>query len=262
MNKFRNAKIIAMLGLGTLTIGTATTFAGSTTSNTARLAIEGRQAHGGSGQLVGSGQNRGNRCEQFFSTGLTDTQKTAAKALQETYRTDLKSFFDTNSGALEDSTVVAALATLKSTYIANMTSYIDSTKLEAFSKMINEQSMDNGGRRDKMGQNDGDEDSATGSTQNGKWGKDDKTETTTTVKSATVQNIEKVIDKKLAALSDDDARISWLNALNAKVVSLSAKVTSTKSKTLLSSIQDVINEKLDEINGTSLDDEILEGLME
>lgn len=70
------------------------------------------------------------------------------------------------------------------------------------------------------------------------------------------------IDTKLASLASDAARSEWLNAVIAKVETLEAKAKSKKVKSLFSELKDLLNEKLDAVNGTSTDSSVIDGLFQ
>lgn len=75
-------------------------------------------------------------------------------------------------------------------------------------------------------------------------------------------NISPLIDAKLATLSTADAKLAWLNAVNAKIDALSAKVTAQKSKDVLGALKDLLNQKIDAINNVGVDSSIINNLLQ
>lgn len=75
-------------------------------------------------------------------------------------------------------------------------------------------------------------------------------------------NISPLIDTKFAAFATSDAKIAWITSINQKIDILAAKVTSQRSKDILSALKDLLNEKLDAINNVGVDSSIINNIIQ
>jgi len=253
MNKFRKARVAALAGLGALALTSAAVFADNSDSTTTATTNSGALHQ--KGMRNGEAKMGSSFVNPFYRTDLTDAEKAAAVKIEETYRTALKTYYESNASSLKEAreaaktasgtttpAVDAALKTIQDTYLKDITSYIATDKLAQFTEMLGKGPMMMGsqmgaGRGEGMGPNGG---------NRGDFGGN---------------KYAKTIDAKLATLSTKEAKVSWLNAVNVKIDALKAKVTSKKSTRLLEGLQDAINSELDELNGTDLTDETIDGLL-
>ena len=70
------------------------------------------------------------------------------------------------------------------------------------------------------------------------------------------------IEKKLSSLSTNEAKLAWLNGVNAKIDALSAKVTSQNTKDMLSRVKSEIDQKIDELNGNAVTPDVISNLLQ
>ena len=70
------------------------------------------------------------------------------------------------------------------------------------------------------------------------------------------------IEKKLSTLSTNEAKLAWLNGVNAKIDALSAKVTSQNTKDMLSRVKSEIDQKIDELNGNAVTPDVFSNLLQ
>ncbi len=75
-------------------------------------------------------------------------------------------------------------------------------------------------------------------------------------------SIYTAIDTKLASLSTNDLKLTWLNGVNQKIDVLATKVTSQKSKDILNALKDLLNQKIDIINNVGVDASILNQILQ
>ena len=75
-------------------------------------------------------------------------------------------------------------------------------------------------------------------------------------------NLSALIDGKLGNMADDTSRVTWLSNINDKIDILATKVTSQKSKDILSELKDLLTSKIDTINGGVTASSLLNGLLQ
>jgi len=75
-------------------------------------------------------------------------------------------------------------------------------------------------------------------------------------------SLNTLIDGKLGNMTDDTSRVAWLSNINDKIDILATKVTSQKSKDLLSELKDLLTKKIDTINGGVTSSSLLNGLLQ
>jgi hypothetical protein len=75
-------------------------------------------------------------------------------------------------------------------------------------------------------------------------------------------SINTLIDTKLGNMADNTSRVAWLSNVNDKIDILSTKVTSQKSKDILSELKDLLTQKIDAINGGTSASSLLNGLLQ
>ena len=75
-------------------------------------------------------------------------------------------------------------------------------------------------------------------------------------------SLSTLIDGKLGNMADDTSRLTWLSNINDKIDILAIKVTSQKSKDILSELKDLLTSKIDTINGGVTASSLLNGLLQ
>lgn len=75
-------------------------------------------------------------------------------------------------------------------------------------------------------------------------------------------SISKTIDTKLATFPDNTSKIAWINWINSKIDALASKVTSQKSKDILTALKDLLNQKIDDMNWNNIDSSVINGLFQ
>lgn len=74
-------------------------------------------------------------------------------------------------------------------------------------------------------------------------------------------NIGATIDAKLSKFSTDADKLAWLKGVVTKIETLESKVTARKTKAVLAELKDLLNEKIDSLNGTASDADVINELL-
>jgi hypothetical protein len=82
------------------------------------------------------------------------------------------------------------------------------------------------------------------------------------VQSILPASLIKALDAKIATFPDDASKITWLTAVNVKIDALAAKVSAQKSKDILAALKNLINERIDALNGNTVDTTTLGNLLQ
>lgn len=186
---------------------------------------------------------------KYLRTDLTDTEKTTLDSLMKAHKEAMMTLMKNNTDNSWSTDMQTQMKTLCEKHVNEMLPYIATDKIEAFKTDIANKSMMpggmKGGRHWEMKE------------MKGEWKKNWNTKQNTVLPA----NINKALDTKLATFSTDAEKITWLNSINSKIDTLITKVTSTKTRNTLNALKDLINEKIDAINGNNVDDSTIENLL-
>ena len=223
--------------------------------------------HGSGGVESGNGMHAGGM-ESYFRTDLTETEKTAIKALVEANRDSVKTILDTNgTGAISDTTKTE-LQTLQSALVASLLQYVATDKQTEFSTKFTTFSVFKGesgkGRSGSGSMEKPDFQSGSGSFDRIEKGNksDVSLKTTTKKQSATEKKIASLVDTKLATFSTDSEKLAWMEDIVTKIDSVLAKISSSSKKRTYTAIKSVMEDKIDTINGTDSTDTTLDSLLQ
>ncbi|MBP8016803.1 hypothetical protein KAZ01_02235, partial [Candidatus Gracilibacteria bacterium] len=162
----------------------------------------------------------------------------------------VKSILESNkssSGSLSGTGVQNQIKTLRDEFITKLLPYIATDKQESFKTEMAE-----------FPQNPGKGDKNFGKNMNGRESDNFKPNIS---QSMLPFNINKTLEAKLATFDSNDKKITWLTSINTKIDTLLSKITSQKNKNLLNALKDLINEKIDTLNGNTVDKTIIEDLL-
>ena len=224
-----------------------------------------------------SGGRKWDFITQFIRTDLTDAEKTALKALMDQHKTDLSTFFTTNGSKLTDPAVQAELKTLQDTFFNSLLTYVSADKVDNFKQAVANMKLPMMGRvstpavyhwnrsgsgevelpRSGSGRLDNSQPHMNIPRKN-----QDQKENNSGKQNVLPASITTLLDTKLATFSDDAARTTWLQGVNAKIDVLLAKVTSQKSKSILEALKNLINDKLDAFSGNAVDQSVITNLLQ
>jgi hypothetical protein len=76
------------------------------------------------------------------------------------------------------------------------------------------------------------------------------------------KTISDKLDAKLAAMPDSATKITWLQNVNTKIDALASKVSGQKTKNLLNEFKNLINNKIDELSGNTVDENTLSKILD
>lgn len=233
---------------------------------------------------------------QFIKKDLTDTEKTSLEALKKAHMDEMKTFLDANKWKMSDTAVMEQYLALQKKFLTSLLPYVASDKLDAYNKFIenmklwqtpprHEGERTGSGQTNKPERRDDDHRVGSGATDrpehknSGSWSIDrrqnddkekvwngrsgDKKEWNQQKTGVTLPaSVAQALDNRLATFTDTESKLAWLNGVNAKIDALAAKVTSQKSKDLLNALKNLINSKIDDLNGNSIDSTTITNLLQ
>ncbi len=208
----------------------------------------------------GSQQRRGGggMIDQYLRTNLTKAEMDALKVVLDQQRDAMKTLADSlKAGTITQAEFENQAKALREAHVTAVSQYVATEKLEAFKTALAARPL----TPPKEGREQGERgrmDNGSGSVSNG----GNRPARETRQAKLLPVSIGTKIDAKLAALGTDAARAEWLNAVIAKVEALEAKAKSKKAKSLFSELKDILNEKLDAIDGTTTDVNSLDSLIQ
>lgn len=221
---------------------------------------QGGGREGGMRERSGSGsqQRGGGMIDQYLRTDLTKADMDAFKVVLDQQREAMKALADSlKAGTITQAEFETQAKALRDAHVTAVSQYVAADKLEAFKAAL--------AARPLTPPKDGRDQGERGHMDNGSGSVSDggsRPARETRQAKLLPASIGTKIDAKLAALATDAARAEWLNAVIAKVEALETKAKSKKAKSLFSELKDLLNEKLDAIDGTSTDANSLDGLIQ
>jgi len=70
------------------------------------------------------------------------------------------------------------------------------------------------------------------------------------------------LDAKLATIADTQTKITWLKGVSTKIDTLATKTSGQKSKRLLEAFKNLVNDKIDELSGNTIDENTLSKILD
>ncbi|MDQ1343610.1 MAG: hypothetical protein QG650_329 [Patescibacteria group bacterium] len=222
------------------------------------------------GTMDGRQNPMGNTAQlvKFFRTDITDAERETLKSLRDEHQEAVKSLSESmKEGDITAEEFKAKMESLFTDYLAALLPYVLSDKQEEFkaafkagpAPMMMNKNQQGVGRQDK----------GKGMEQGMRQGKNPGMEQGMKAAVTAVKKVQLLpakigtsIDAKLTALSTDTEKLAWLNAVIGKVEALEAKVKSKKSKAVLTELKDLLNQKVDALEGNDATEDAINEILQ
>lgn len=209
--------------------------------------------------------------EKYLKSDLTDVDKAAIATIKSNHETAMKALRESmksinNSGATQEEMKTrmeemnVKMKALHEEFVNALLPYIATDKVEEFKAIMAKMPVMAGwvmnGQKNWMDNGN----------QYWKDKKEDKQNIQNLknqqVKIALPDSVVKALDKKIATFSTTDEKVTWLTSINLKIDTLLTKTLSEKSKNLLNALKNLINDRIETVSWTWINEDSIINLLQ